>query len=80
MALFGIMLVSLASIAASPAADAAKKEASDPNKMICKRQAQIGSRLATKKTCMTAAQWEEARREDQQLLLEKQRNGAPGAQ
>ena len=79
MTLFGIILVSMASITASPPADAAKKEAADPGKMICKRQPQIGSRLAVKKTCLTAAQWEDQRRADQQMLLEKQRNGASGA-
>lgn len=37
-----------------------------PNKIICKRERVSGSRLAAKKVCQTAAEWERQRREDQQ--------------
>lgn len=35
----------------------------DPNKVICERQDDIGSRLGGKKVCKTALQWQEERRE-----------------
>jgi len=40
----------------TPAADPAK---SDVNKVVCKKEESIGSRLAAKKVCMTVKQWEE---------------------
>lgn len=40
-----------------------KKKNSDPNRMICRTSDIIGSRLGTKRTCMTAAQWEQMQRE-----------------
>ena len=39
----------------------------DPNRVVCKRNKVSGSRLTAKKVCMTAAEWERQRREDQQL-------------
>lgn len=38
------------------------------DKIICKREKVVGSRLAAKKICQTAAQWERQRREEQQLV------------
>jgi hypothetical protein len=35
----------------------------DPNKVICRSQEVIGSRLATEKTCHTAAEWAQYERE-----------------
>lgn len=32
---------------------------SDVNKLICKREEEIGSRLASKKICLTQQQWRE---------------------
>jgi hypothetical protein len=32
---------------------------SDVNKVVCKKEESIGSRLAAKKVCMTVKQWEE---------------------
>ena len=39
-----------------------KKDGKDPDRMICRSEPQIGSRLAKKKVCMTAQQWQEQRR------------------
>lgn len=36
------------------------------DKVICKREKVLGSRVTAKKVCQTAAQWERQRREDQQ--------------
>ena len=38
-----------------------KADDKDPNRMICEKQAVPGSRLATKRVCMTAAEWEARR-------------------
>ena len=39
----------------------AAKPAKDPNEIICERQTQLGSRLATERVCKTRAQWAEER-------------------
>jgi hypothetical protein len=38
------------------------KPAKDPNEVICERQEEIGSRLASTKICKTRAEWAEERR------------------
>jgi hypothetical protein len=54
----------------------------DPNKVICQTQKEIGSRLASKRICMTAAQWKEHQQQvhDQldQLHMSVQPTGGPG--
>jgi invasion protein IalB len=55
--------------AANQPAPASKK---DPNRIICERVEEIGSRLASKKICMTAQQWEEKRRSDRESLEDAQ--------
>jgi invasion protein IalB len=52
-----------AQTSAAPAAPAA-----DP--VICEKEEVTGSRLATRKICMTRSQWEDARRQDR-MGLEK---------
>lgn len=37
------------------------------DKMICRRDKVVGSRLNAKRVCQTAADWERQRREDQQM-------------
>jgi len=44
----------------------------DPNRMICQRIEETGSRVAAKKVCMTAQQWEEKRRADREYLEDAQ--------
>ena len=36
----------------------------DPNRMVCEKVEVIGTRLGSKRVCMTAAQWAEQRRQD----------------
>ena len=46
--------------AAQPVANASDRPApvkTDAHKMICKKEETIGSRLAAKKVCLTAAEW-----------------------
>ena len=38
------------------------KPARDPNEIVCERQQQLGSRLATQRVCKTRAEWAEERR------------------
>lgn len=48
----------------------------DPNRIVCQKQEQIGSRLGAKKVCMTAKEWEllakEHRDEAERLQLNAQ--------
>jgi hypothetical protein len=50
---------------------------SDVNKLVCKKEEQIGSRLAVKKVCLTVQQWQERATEDRQQL-ERVQQGARG--
>lgn len=46
--------------AAPPAAPVTRSPAPDPgNKMICRRETPIGSLIQSRKTCLTAKQWQE---------------------
>lgn len=40
----------------------------DPNEVICERQEEIGSRLASKRICMTRSQWADQKNQDRQQL------------
>ena len=60
-----LSFVLLALLATAPA-EARKPrdvDSKDPNKVICRTEEVIGSRLASKRTCMTSQQWEDMRRE-----------------
>ncbi|MDV3257625.1 MAG: hypothetical protein LOX97_07575 [Sphingomonas sp.] len=48
--------------AVAQAADAKKKSAKDPNEVVCEKQEVLGSRVATKRICMTRSEWAEKRR------------------
>lgn len=61
-----IVALGLASTAAL--ADENKTERKDPNRVICEKQEVVGSRLATKRVCMTAAEWEAKRLEERQAI------------
>lgn len=43
------------------------------NRMICKKQKVSGTRLSTKKVCMTAAQWEQIERDQREITERTQR-------
>jgi hypothetical protein len=57
------------------AADTASAQAGgyDPNERICEKMIVTGSRLASKKVCMTRAQWDERRRDDRDSIERAQR-------
>ena len=51
---------------ANPATTAAKTP--DPNEVICERQEEPGSRLSSKRICMTRSQWADQKSQDRQQL------------
>jgi hypothetical protein len=53
-----------------------KTTAKDPNRIICEKQEVVGSRLATKRVCMTAAEWADRRRDDRDAINKAQVNRA----
>lgn len=60
--------------AAAPAQAAAATDQTDANKIVCKREDQIGSRLKAKKVCLTVHDWQERQREDQDTLHKLQQD------
>jgi hypothetical protein len=48
----------------------------DPQERICKYERTPGSRLAHRRICRTAAQWDEERRIERGALVRHQYNGA----
>jgi uncharacterized protein (DUF2147 family) len=49
--------------------------AKDPNRIICEREEEIGSRLGGKKVCKTAAEWQLERQQQRETLEGVQRQG-----
>ena len=60
--------------AAQSAAPATAKD-KDPNRIICERQEEIGTRLGGKKVCKTAAEWQQERQQQRETLEGVQRQG-----
>lgn len=59
-----LILASLTLIAVPASAqETDSKKISDPNKVICRSEPVIGSRLQTTRTCLTRQQWLERERE-----------------
>ena len=71
-----VILIAMLAGSDSAAADKPRKPAYDPNRLICKRSDEPGSRIQRRKVCATEAEWAERKRIEMQHLLEKQRNGA----
>lgn len=63
------------SIGSAPAATApaVKADGKDQNRMICEKQDQVGSRLAAKKVCKTALEWQQERTANRRTLEDVQR-------
>lgn len=49
-----------------------KRKQADPNETICKSEEVLGSRLQSRKVCMTRAQWAEQRQIDRQNVERSQ--------
>lgn len=56
----------------------AQEEEWDPNRRICKITTVTGSRLDKQRVCMTAAEWEQMRRDNSRMLNEKAKGSLPG--
>jgi len=69
----GMILGCVAAVPAGAQASDAKK-AKDPNEVVCEKQKELGSRVATKRICMTRAQWAERRLTDRQEVEKAQIN------
>jgi hypothetical protein len=71
-----ITAVSLLSLVATSATaqDDSKRKARDPNEVVCKKEEVLGSRLQTRKVCMTRAEWAEQRQLDRQNVERSQTN------
>ena len=68
--LFGVVL--LASVATTAnAGHSSDKSLRDPNRVVCRTEDVVGSRLQTKKTCMTAMQWDQMEQQQQRRAVER---------
>jgi predicted secreted protein len=69
-----ILAILLAVGVAAPALADQPKPAADKDKLICKREVPIGSLIASRKMCLTKAQWtqreEDGNRETRRLMEE----------
>lgn len=67
----GLATAAIAQTTQAPAGQPAKK-ALDPNEVVCEKQLVAGSRLATKRVCMTRAQWADLKSQDRQEIEKAQ--------
>ncbi len=67
-----LLVVAIFAAAGSASSSAARpqreKGAYDPNEMVCMRFRETGSRLVTRRVCMTQQEWAELRRETRQSI------------
>ena len=69
----GALLLSAAPAVGQTQPDGQKPaKQADPNRIVCERIKETGSRLNTRRVCMTAQQWEEQRRRDRENLQDAQ--------
>ncbi|MES2497490.1 MAG: hypothetical protein V4618_15355 [Pseudomonadota bacterium] len=70
-----LALIAAAGLSVAVNAEEATQKANktDPDKLICRSEPVLGSRLAKSKRCMTKAQWDEDRRLTR-LQLEQNQN------
>jgi invasion protein IalB len=77
--LTAMVSVALPAVAQNSAAPTTKKKP-DPNEVVCEKQSVLGSRLATKKVCLTRSQWAEQRQSNHDLVARSQTSGCmPGS-
>ena len=66
-----VVATALCAVLIATAADARSRkddheEMGDPNRVICRSEAELGSHLARSKSCHTAAEWALIKREERQ--------------
>jgi hypothetical protein len=73
----GVAMPAVSKTTVQPQPVQAATAKSDVNKLICKKEEEIGSRLGAKKVCLTLEQWQARTSEDRQQL-ERVQQGARG--
>ena len=69
----------IAQVPAAQAPAAQERQPNDPNEVVCEKQESTGSRIASRRVCMTRAQWAERKLQDRQELERVQiQRGAKG--
>ena len=63
-----LLIAGLALLPAVASAESKKVDDKDPSRMVCEKQEVVGSRLGTKRVCMTAAEWAAKRRDERQMI------------
>jgi hypothetical protein len=69
---FAALLVGAAPVLAQTQSAAPASATNDQDRIICEKIRETGSRISTKKVCMTKLQWEEKRRRDRESLEDAQ--------
>lgn len=69
-----VLPLSLGMLSHSAAASDEGSKKRDPNEVVCKRETILGSRLASKKVCMTRSQWAERARLDREAVERAQKS------
>lgn len=54
----GLVVLSLEGVAAAEPAANSQARTLDPNQVICRRDAEVGSLVRRQRTCMTRAEWQ----------------------
>ena len=52
--------------------DATEEKGLDPNRIVCRREEVLGSRVQSRRVCRTAAEWEAKQLEDRQSIERSQ--------
>ena len=66
--ILGVPAAAQTGASATAAAPAATGKVRDPNEIVCEKQEVIGSRLATRRVCMTRAEWADRKLQDRQEI------------
>lgn len=61
-----------------PATPAAASAAGDPSQIICEKVEDIGTRLSSKRVCMSRAEWAEQKRRNREIIEQAQRTRCNG--
>ena len=67
------LTIAAPAVAQNTAPSPAQKPAKNPDRIVCESYEELGSRLATKKVCKTAREWEEERRQARSAAEDSQR-------
>lgn len=63
-----LAVTAVAAMITAPALASDRKANDDPNRMICEKQEVLGTRLAAKRVCKTAAEWAAEKQQARQQI------------